>query len=117
MALWKFNEKVLDGSIISNYVFFAVARHGSFAEATRRLGMTGSAGSKQVMRIENNLGLRLYHRTTHPLSLTDEGSFLFERSAPLVEGIEEIGKMLAGRKQSRLDHLDYQRRLDLRSAY
>jgi DNA-binding transcriptional LysR family regulator len=35
---------------------------------------------------------------TRQLSLTDEGSFLFERSAPLVEGIEEVGEMLAGRK-------------------
>lgn len=79
-------------------IFVAVARHGSFAEAARRLGMTGSAVSKQVQRLENDLGARLFHRTTRQLSLTDEGSFLFERSAPLVEGIEEVGEMLAGRK-------------------
>jgi DNA-binding transcriptional LysR family regulator len=60
--------------------------------------MTGSAVSKQVQRLENDLGARLFHRTTRQLSLTDEGSFLFERSAPLVEGIEEVGEMLAGRK-------------------
>lgn len=79
-------------------IFLAVARYGSFAEAARRLGMTGSAISKQVQRLENDLGVRLFHRTTRQLSLTDEGSFLFERSAPLVEGIEEVGEMLAGRK-------------------
>jgi DNA-binding transcriptional LysR family regulator len=79
-------------------IFVAVARHGSFAEAARRLGMTGSAVSKQVQRLENDLGVRLFHRTTRQLSLTDEGSFLFERSAPLVEGIEEVGEMLVGRK-------------------
>ena len=79
-------------------IFVAVARHGSFAEAARRLNMTGSAVSKQVQRLENDLGARLFHRTTRQLSLTDEGSFLFERSAPLVEGIEEVGEMLAGRK-------------------
>ncbi len=79
-------------------IFVAVARHGSFAEAARRLGMTGSAVSKQVQRLEADLGVRLFHRTTRQLSLTDEGSFLFERSAPLVEGIEEVGEMLAGRK-------------------
>ena len=79
-------------------IFVAVARHGSFAEAARRLGMTGSAVSKQIQRLESDLGVRLFHRTTRQLSLTDEGSFLFERSAPLVEGIEEVGEMLAGRK-------------------
>ena len=79
-------------------IFVAVARYGSFAEGARRLGMTGSAVSKQVQRLENDLGVRLFHRTTRQLSLTDEGSFLFERSAPLVEGIEEVGEMLAGRK-------------------
>ena len=43
-------------------IFVAVARHGSFAEAARRLGMTGSAVSKQVQRLENDLGVRLFHR-------------------------------------------------------
>jgi len=79
-------------------IFVAVARHGSFAEAARRLGMTGSAISKQIQRLETDLGTRLFHRTTRQLSLTDEGSFLFERSAPLIDGIEEVGEMLAGRK-------------------
>ena len=54
-------------------IFVGVARHRSFAEAARRLGMTGSAGSKQVKRLENDLGRRLFHRTTRQLSLTDEG--------------------------------------------
>lgn len=79
-------------------IFVAVAKHGSFAEAARRLGMTGSAVSKQVQRLEADLGVRLFHRTTRQLSLTDEGSYLFERSAPLVEGLEEVGELLAGRK-------------------
>lgn len=79
-------------------IFVAVARNGSFAEAARKLGMTGSAVSKQIQRLESDLGMRLFHRTTRQLSLTDEGSFLFERSAPLVEGIEEVGEILAGRK-------------------
>ncbi|NBS11709.1 MAG: LysR family transcriptional regulator [Gammaproteobacteria bacterium] len=79
-------------------IFVAVAKHGSFAEAARRLGMTGSAVSKQVQRLEADLGVRLFHRTTRQLSLTDEGSYLFEHSAPLVEGLEEVGELLAGRK-------------------
>lgn len=79
-------------------IFVAVAKYGSFAEAARRLGMTGSAVSKQVQRLEADLGVRLFHRTTRQLSLTDEGSYLFEHSAPLVEGLEEVGELLAGRK-------------------
>lgn len=79
-------------------IFVAVAKHGSFAEAARRMGMTGSAVSKQVQRLEADLGVRLFHRTTRQLSLTDEGTFLYERSAPLVEGLDEVGELLAGRR-------------------
>ncbi|GGA31714.1 helix-turn-helix domain-containing protein [Dyella nitratireducens] len=54
--------------------FVAVAQTGSFTAATLALGMTGSALSKSVMRLEARLGSKLLHRTTRRISLTPEGA-------------------------------------------
>ncbi|MBT2338035.1 MULTISPECIES: LysR family transcriptional regulator [Pseudomonas] len=53
--------------------FVAIARAGSFTSAGLALGMTGSALSKSVMRLEARLGVKLLHRTTRKVSLTHEG--------------------------------------------
>lgn len=57
--------------------FVAVAQTGSFTAATLALGMTGSALSKSVMRLEARLGSKLLHRTTRRISLTPEGAAYF----------------------------------------
>lgn len=46
---------------------------GSFAKAGERLGLSPSAVGKAISRLETRLGVRLFHRTTRSLSLTDEG--------------------------------------------
>ena len=45
-------------------MFLEVAKRQSFAAAARALGMTGPAISKQVQSLENQLGVKLLHRTT-----------------------------------------------------
>jgi DNA-binding transcriptional LysR family regulator len=56
--------------------FVAVAEAGSVAEAGRRLGMSAASVSKAITRLEEGAGVRLLHRSTHALSLTDEGEAL-----------------------------------------
>jgi LysR family transcriptional regulator, regulator for bpeEF and oprC len=58
------------GSILA---FVRVAELGSFANAGKALGISASAVSKSVARLEDRLGLRLFQRTTRALSLTEEG--------------------------------------------
>jgi len=53
--------------------FIQAANAGSFSEAARRLGLTPAAVSKNVARLEAQLGLRLFHRSTRSLTLTDRG--------------------------------------------
>ncbi|WP_353192297.1 LysR substrate-binding domain-containing protein [Pandoraea pnomenusa] len=63
--------------------FVLSARAGSFSAAARRLGMTPAAVSKNVARLEAQLGLRLFHRSTRSLTLTAGGErFLLDVDAP-----------------------------------
>jgi DNA-binding transcriptional LysR family regulator len=59
-------------------VFVEVAAAGSFAQAAERLRVTRSAVGKAVARLEARLGVRLFHRTTRKLALTDDGQAYYE---------------------------------------
>lgn len=56
--------------------FIAVVSAGSVAEAGRRLGMSAASVSKAITRLEEAAGVRLLHRSTHAMSLTNEGEAL-----------------------------------------
>ena len=61
-------------------VFVRVVEARSFVAAAQTLGMSPSAISKAVSRLEERLGARLLNRTTRSLSLTYHGTRLFEGS-------------------------------------
>ncbi|KAF1040250.1 MAG: HTH-type transcriptional regulator DmlR [Herbaspirillum frisingense] len=59
--------------------FVTAADAGSFSAAARRLGLTSAAVGKNVARLETNLGVRLFHRSTRKLTMTEAGErFLLE---------------------------------------
>ncbi|ANN57914.1 LysR family transcriptional regulator [Mesorhizobium loti NZP2037] len=63
---------------------------GSFSAAARSLGISPSAVSKSVQRLEQQLGVSLFTRTTRSLTLTPEGRELHERAVRLLRDAEEI---------------------------
>jgi DNA-binding transcriptional LysR family regulator len=64
--------------------FVQTAEHGSFSAAARVLGLTPAGVSKNVARLEADLGVRLFHRSTRRLSLTEKGErFLGQVNGPL----------------------------------
>lgn len=69
--------------------FVQVARCGSFSAAAERLGVSASALSKSVARLEEKMGIRLFMRTTRSLHLTGEGQDLFDRVSRSFSDIEE----------------------------
>jgi DNA-binding transcriptional LysR family regulator len=69
--------------------FVRAVDSGSFSAAARQLGLTPSAISKVVSRLESRLGIRLIHRTTRRLSLTAEGDRFFQRAQRILADIEE----------------------------
>lgn len=76
-------------SLSTMEVFVRVAREGSFSAAARSLGLTPSAVSKQVSRLEDRLGARLIARTTRQLALTEEGRAFHERAARILADVSE----------------------------
>lgn len=69
-------------------VFVRAVELGSYSAAARSLGLTPSAVSKLVSRIENRLGARLVLRSTRKLQLTPEGEAYFDRAARIVADID-----------------------------
>ncbi len=69
--------------------FVAVAEEKSFTRAAVRLGVSQSALSQIVSRLEDRLGVRLLSRTTRSVTATEAGKQLALRMSPLIEGLEE----------------------------
>lgn len=76
-------------------IFVEVAKQQSFAGAARALGITVSAVSKQVQRLEDELGTKLLHRTTRHVTLTEEGALYFHRARQALEDLAEVERELA----------------------
>ncbi|SLN34629.1 LysR family transcriptional regulator [Oceanibacterium hippocampi] len=70
-------------------VFAAVVEEKGFSAAARRLGMSKSAVSKQVSRLEDSLGARLLNRTTRSLSLTEIGEVFYGHCARMLEAASD----------------------------
>lgn len=70
--------------------FAESAKHGNFAKAARELGLSPSAVAKSVARLEEELNLRLFHRTTRRIGLTTEGEALFERCRRILDDLAEL---------------------------
>lgn len=68
-------------------IFLAVAELRSFRAAAERLGVTRSAVSQAIRRLENQLGIALVQRTTRSVSLTEAGQGLYARAAPAMAEI------------------------------
>jgi len=67
--------------------FVAVANHLSFRAASTQLGVTASALSHSMRQLEERHGVRLLHRTTRSVSLTDAGLRLLEQLRPAIDQI------------------------------
>jgi len=76
-------------------VFMAVVDEGSFIAGGTAMGLSRSAAGKAVIRLEERLGVRLLHRTTRALSLTDEGRVFYERGLQILVAVDEAESSVA----------------------
>lgn len=76
-------------SVTDLRIFAQVARLGGFSAAGRALDLTPGFISKRVARLEERAGVRLLHRTTRQISLTDEGRDLLHRCEQILAEVDE----------------------------
>jgi len=95
-------------------VFAAVVDTGTFAAAAEHIGMSPPGVSRAIARLEARLQLRLFHRTTRSVALTDEGRRLYEQVIPHLTGLDEAalamasdGSGIRGRLRVNLDPVIY----------
>ena len=77
----------------------AVVEHGSFVRAADALGVSKAAVSRHLSQLEARLGVRLLHRTTRRLSLTEEGEVFQARCRSL---LGELGEAEASPPPSKI---------------
>ena len=76
--------------------FATAARNGSFAKAARELSQTPSTIAKSIARLESQLGVKLFHRTTRQVSLTADGQQLFAQCQRILDEVELLKSFAAG---------------------
>src|SRR4051794_40453669 len=76
-------------------IFAQVVDSKSFSVAAGQLGLSKSAVSKYVQRLEACLGTPLLNRTTRRVSLTEAGAALYERCARILVEVEEAEAEIA----------------------
>ena len=76
--------------------FAETAKRGNFAAASRELGCTPSTLAKAVSRLEAQLGVRLFHRTTRQVTLTDDGQRLFARCQRVLAELDLLQEEASG---------------------
>jgi DNA-binding transcriptional LysR family regulator len=75
--------------------FVAAAEAGTFSEAAKRLKMTQSAVSKQILSLERNIGATLFDRLPRQLVLTEAGEALATVAKLLLVQLEQVGDSIA----------------------
>jgi len=86
-------------------VFALVAEEKSFRAAASRMGVTRSAVSQTIRKLEETMGIALVSRTTRSVSLTEAGERLYAEAAPALSdmrGAFEAAANLGGRPRGRL---------------
>lgn len=76
-------------SVAGMRILVRVIDSGSFSAAARQLGIAPSSVSRQINDLEDDLGARLFARTTRKLSLTEAGQVYYERASSIINAVDE----------------------------
>jgi DNA-binding transcriptional LysR family regulator len=71
-------------------VLVRVVETGSFSAVARERELSQAAVARQISQLEDHFRVRLFHRTTRKLSLTDDGEMLLGLARPVLDGVEGI---------------------------
>lgn len=71
-------------------LFVRVAERESFSRAAEDIGLPKGSVSRQIQALEHQLGIRLLHRTTRRVQLTQDGMVYYERAKDLLSNLDEL---------------------------
>lgn len=92
---------------LSTYrIFFEVAKQENISKAAESLYISQPAISKTIVRLEDNLNVKLFKRNSRGVSLTEEGEVLFRHVQEAIHHIEEAENALQKMKDYHIGHLD-----------
>ena len=93
-------------------ILVRVVETGSFSAVARERELSQAAVARQVSQLEEHFGVRLFHRTTRKLSLTDDGEVLLGLARPVLDGVDGLEAALGrgGEPPSRATSADLARR-------
>lgn len=76
--------------------FIKAAESNSFSVAARSLGLTPSAVSKTVTRLEQSMGVKLFHRSPRAVTLTTDGENFYHRCSDVLTIVEDARAVVTG---------------------
>jgi len=89
-------EKPEINNVIAMMSFAAVVSSGGFSAAANAMGYSKAAVSRQIARLEANLGVKLLDRTTRTVSLTPAGREMYARCSRIVDEVNEANTVVTG---------------------
>lgn len=84
------------GNAMAMMTFAAVVSTGGFSNAAKLLGYSKAAVSRQISKLEHNIGVRLLDRTTRSVTLTPAGRELYARCARIVDEVSDANHAISG---------------------
>src|SRR3981189_1565552 len=81
-------------------VLVRVVETGSFSAVARERELSQAAVARQIAQLEEHFGVRLFHRTTRKLSLTDDGEMLLGLARPVLDGVGALEAALGRQSAS-----------------
>ena len=81
-------------------VLVRVVETGSFSAVARERELSQAAVARQISQLEEHFGVRLFHRTTRKLSLTDDGQMLLGLARPILDSVEGLEAALGRQSAS-----------------
>ncbi|GHD79785.1 LysR family transcriptional regulator [Vogesella fluminis] len=94
-------------------VFMTTAENGSFSDAARKLGVSPAAVSQSIARLEQELEVRLFNRTTRQLTLTEDGRRFYAQCRGPVNNLDSAINQLKASRDEPAGHL----RISLPNAF
>jgi DNA-binding transcriptional LysR family regulator len=85
--------------------FVRVVETGSLSAVAREMNASQSTVSRQITQLEEHFGVRLFHRTTRHLSLTEDGQSLHDHAQTVLETVEGMEAALTQNKSSPAGHV------------